>query len=123
MRICYISTPCGCNGRFMQGYGKVPASAHSACIGVYVFAPAGGATPPLQAIRSLQGHPTGGPSLRDGHSQSYLTESKESGARESRHTFALVPDLTLVKTNANIVPYAHNLVVIIENPIGWIHND
>ena len=27
----------GCNGRFMQGCGKVPASAHSAYIGVYVF--------------------------------------------------------------------------------------
>ena len=30
----------GCNGRFMQGCSKVPASAHSAYIGVYVFAPA-----------------------------------------------------------------------------------
>ena len=30
----------GCNGRFMQGYSKVPASAHSAYIGVFVFAPA-----------------------------------------------------------------------------------
>ena len=47
----------------MQGCSKVPASAHSAYIGVYVFAPASTERRnPLQAIRSLQGHPTGGPS-------------------------------------------------------------
>jgi hypothetical protein len=48
----------GCNWRFMQGYGKVPPSAHSAYICVYVFAPAS------TDIRS------------------YRTHSKESGARE-----------------------------------------
>jgi hypothetical protein len=32
-----LEVPQGCNGRFMQGYGKVPASAHSAYIGISVF--------------------------------------------------------------------------------------
>ena len=75
----------GCNGRFMQGCSKVPASAHSADIGVYVFAPASTERrTPLQAIRSLQGHPTGGPSLRDGHSQLSHRIKRIGSAREKR---------------------------------------
>ena len=75
----------GCNGRFMQGCSKVPASAHSAYIGVYVYAPASTERRnPLQAIRSLQGHPTGGPSLRDGHSQLSHRIKRIGSAREKR---------------------------------------
>ncbi len=79
----------GCNWRFMQGYGKVPASAHSACIGGYVFAPASTERRnPLQAIRSIQGHPTGGPSrgaLRLLRSSRYaLTQPDAFGAGASR---------------------------------------
>ena len=51
-----------CNWRFMQGYGKVLTSAHSAYICVYVFAASTERCNPLQAIRSLLGPPTGGPS-------------------------------------------------------------
>ena len=80
-----MSTATGCNGRFMQGCSKVPASAHSAYIGVYVFAPASTERRnPLQAIRSLQGHPTGGPSLRDGHSQLSHRIKRIGSAREKR---------------------------------------
>ena len=95
----------GCNWRFMQGYGKVPTSAHSAYICVYAFAASTERCNPLQAIRSLLGHPTGGPSRgalrllrssryaltqpdafgagasRDGHSQ-LSHRIKKSGARE-----------------------------------------
>ena len=82
---CGIGAPNRGNGRFMQGYGKVPASAHSAYIGVYVFAPASTERRnPLQAIRSLQGHPTGGPSLRDGHSQLSHRIKRIGSAREKR---------------------------------------
>ena len=74
----------GCNWRFMQGYSKVPTSAHSAYIGVYVFAASTGRCNPLQANRSLLGHPTGGPSLRDGHSQLSHTLKRIGSAREKR---------------------------------------
>ena len=67
----------------------MPASAHSAYIGVYVYAPASTEQRnPLQAIRSLQGHPTGGPSrgaLRLLRSSRYaLTQPDAFGAGASR---------------------------------------
>ncbi len=62
LRLLLKNFAAGCKRRFMQGYGKVPASAHSAYIGVYVFAASTERCNPLQAIRSLPGHPTGGPS-------------------------------------------------------------
>ena len=68
----------------MQGYGKVPTSAHSAYICVYVFAASTERCNPLQAIRSLLGHPTGGPSLRDGHSQLSHRIKRIGSAREKR---------------------------------------
>ena len=80
-----LEVPQGCNGRFMQGCSKVPASAHSAYIVVYVFAPASTERcNPLQAIRSLPGHPTGGPSPRDGHSHLSRRIKRIGSAREKR---------------------------------------
>ena len=65
-----LEVPQGAPRDLCKDTANCPASAHSAYIGVYVFAPASTERRnPLQAIRSLQGHPTGGPSLRDGHSQ------------------------------------------------------
>ena len=83
----------GCNWRFMQGYGKVPTSAHSAYIGVYVFAASTGRCNPLQAIRSLLGHPTGGPSrgaLRH-HSSDCLRQRPSVGGYASQFALCAHP--------------------------------
>ena len=74
----------GATGDLCKDTANCPASAHSAYICVYVFAPASRSDAPLQAIRSLQGHPTGGPSLRDGHSQLSHRIKRIGSAREKR---------------------------------------
>ena len=53
----------------------------------------------------------------------YSAARNRASAQSSRHALPLVPDLTLVKTNANIVCYASNLVVLVEYTVGRIHYD
>ena len=94
----------------MQGYGKVPASAHSACIGIYVFAPASTDSPAHPALSRLRRSLRSGDMKASGwptsEARSFAKQSRKSLGGDDRPYALGIWDLTRWVNDGLLMPFS-----------------